>query len=40
VGGWAAWLSSRSLHGKLGVTSRTDAVMAGRRDGLIPDGIG
>ena len=28
----------RSLHGKLGVTSRADAVMAARRDGLIPAG--
>jgi LuxR family transcriptional regulator, maltose regulon positive regulatory protein len=28
----------RSLHGKLGVASRADAVVAARRDGLIPTG--
>jgi len=29
----------RSLHGKLGVASRADAVEAARRDGLIPAGV-
>jgi LuxR family transcriptional regulator, maltose regulon positive regulatory protein len=29
----------RNLHGKLGVASRADAIVAARRDGLIPSGV-